>query len=177
MHAGRHRVVAHGEGGGEPVRRHLPRRHVVHVEAAVLVVSATASSASAAATEAVVRPDAVVVLARDLGLHPKMSILGRFGSFLGQCRDFISSSYPDKGGGGRGGTISFAFGTQETSSSSSIILSFFTEAKELTRSDIAATNAFSFDFDPFGPELSKAFCVLSDFAQGVLHLCLPGDNT
>ena len=88
VHAGRHRVVAHGEGGGEPVRRHLPRRHVVHVEAAVLVLPAAASSAAPAATEAVVRPDAVVVLARDLGLHPEMSILGRFGSFLGQGRDF-----------------------------------------------------------------------------------------
>ena len=96
VHAGRHRVVAHGEGGGEPVRRHLPRRNVVHVEAAVLVVSATASSASAAATEAVVRPDAVVVLARYLALHPEMSILGRFGSFLGQCRDSFRVLTPIK---------------------------------------------------------------------------------
>ena len=84
-------------------------------------------------------------------------------------RDFTSHPYLDKGGGGRGGTISFGCGTQETSSSSSIILSFFTEAKELTRSDMAATNAFSY-FDPFGLELSKEIA-LGKFVQMVIQ-CL-----
>ena len=62
----RHRVLVHGEGGGEPVRGHLPRRNVVHVATEVVL-------AATAAAEAVVGPDTVVVarLTLELRLYPE----------------------------------------------------------------------------------------------------------